>query len=526
MSVRPSVGLWSRLAASLGRRQSAVRWGRRDRRRPVAAETLEARAMLSAPSVFYITATDGADVSVDGATAGVDKVVVASTARIGELSITGSDADLRVTIAEGAVVGNIDYVGSAGRDSLWVRGQVAGEVRMWNDGIAHPVDKDDTFVLASSGRTGRLNLILSAGHDRIIVTGRAEVVDDRVPHAVRTQSGDDRVAFVGAEIVGRLFIEVGFDQDRVAIRDTTVSELLYIAGYHGSDDVRLTRVQAGEVDLTGYGTRKQEVPSTNRYGITDLTVTGDLFILGDDLGRSREEITFAGRTEVGGDMRMLLGRGDDKVSFAETVVGGNQELLLGTSETFDSVRFGNDTIGGSSWTTSWESLRATETTARLITGEYGVDAGGGDSYRHLSERPTGDETTMIRLDAGSTAAAAYVSSSLRGRSFVSVTGITAADRIQIGVDGEQGTTVLVADLTAAGAIDLAAGREDPALLRIAGRIAGDLQVWMGHGDDELQLRMDSLTPFTIGSVPWLDGRAGIDRITGDTFGAEVRNFEL
>ena len=535
MSVRVTqdARLWPWLCSLLGVRQPAVRRGAVRGRPSAAAETLDARTMLSGINVLYVTATDGADVSVNATADGIDKVVVTSQARIGELFVTGGSEDLRVTTLRGSVVGSIDYAGGTGRDSLWVYGQVDGGVRMHDVSFAEsqlgepgPRTVDDTFVLAGTGRTGQLDIRLRSSQDRIVVTGQAEASGRDGRHRLDASWGDDRVAVVGAEFTGGVAVWAGHGLDRIAVRDTTVADGLEVDGYHGNDFVQLTRVQAGEVRLSGLGMTDPGVASTNRYGITDLTVTGDFEVTGDGFGRSRDEIGFAGRTEVGGRMRLFLATDDDKVAFAETIVGGSQELYLGSSVGTDSVRFGDDTIGGGSTVASIGSLRVSETAARQVTGAYIVAAGGGDPYQYTVSRATGDESAVIRLDAGSSATTVEVTTDLRGLAFVDLDGVSVAGTMVVDVSVSEDSLVVATDLRVESTVGIFAGGGDPAEVRISGAVFADLTVTLGDGNDTLRLDLDESETSIRGFERIFDGGDGIDRLINAPLGVWAVNFEL
>ena len=230
--------------------------------------------------------------------------------------------------------------------------------------------------------------------------------------------------------------------------------------------------------------------------------------------------------DFGGRMRLFLATDDDKVAFAETIVGGSQELYLGSSVGTDSVRFGDDTIGGGSTVASIGSLRVSETAARQVTGAYIVAAGGGDPYQYIVSRATGDESAVIRLDAGSSATTVEVTTDLRGLAFVDLDGVSVAGTMVVDVSVSEDSLVVATDLRAESTVGIFAGGGDPAEVRISGAVFADLTVTLGDGNDTLRLDLDESETSIRGFERIFDGGDGIDRLVNAPLGVWAVNFEL
>ena len=559
----------------------------RTRRRPavspVAAELLEHRRLLAAGGTRVVTAAeDGADVVVSADDC--DAVLVTADARLASLTVLGGDGDFqalirggagrvsivggdggeRVTLAPGADVGTLRFVGGGGDDVLTVAGAVSGNLSMIGGAGADTLRLTDGATVA-----GRLAAILggngddadavravgtvTVGGDFLAVTGGGADLVTTESLAVggdydlrlgESGEGTDVVRFGGETVAGRSTV---FWSGRADLRETAGRAVEGDTIFRGDGDA----FSVGRFDRGGtvgedflWETRA----ATNlRLG---LTVGGDL---NAQAGAGRDFITLRDGTEVGGRVGLTLG-GEEADPDTLRISG---EVRVGTNgpggrgNVNFSARFG----GGSDYYVS-DSL--------FVAGGQTLifEEGSGERVRMGAETVTGDSFVQWRDDAfitdfrESVGGDAIFRNSGRGAglNFVTLADVDyGGDVTFLGstrtflrayLDGLPGTLAFrmgggnrrpgggddrldLRGLDIDGALIVAAAAGDDEVRLQYAEIGGDAFVRTGAGNDVVTLRDPDFAPsvLEVGGAENYSGGEGRDRIDARV-GAAVRGFEV
>ena len=316
----------------------------RTRRRPavspVAAELLEHRRLLAAGGTRVVTAAeDGADVVVSADDC--DAVLATADARLasltvlggggdfqalirggaGRVSIVGGDGGERVTLAPGADVGTLRFVGGGGDDVLTVAGTVGGNLSFLGGAGADTLRLTDGATVA-----GRLAAILGGNGD-----------DADAVRAVGTVTvGGDFLAVTGggADLVTTESLAVGGDYDLRLGESGGGTDVVRFGGETVAG--RSTAFWSGRADL-------RETAGRAVVGDTIFRGDGDAFSVGrfdrggtvgeDFLWETRAATNLRLGLTVGGDLNAQAGAGRDFITLRDgTEVGGRVGLTLGGAE--------------------------------------------------------------------------------------------------------------------------------------------------------------------------------------------------
>ena len=444
----------------------------------------------------FITDDTGADFTVDVDADGVDKVVVQSGADIGTLTVLGGTGDVRVVIADGAIAENVSIQGlnSAGvnaAESLVVYGEVTDSV------VFDGAGGDDVYGSFANSFVGDLAFFGGGGDDRITILGDTDFFGPAA--GIDLGEGNNGAVITGGAFVGgTLQITAGgLGNDAVALRGGSTFDDVTVDFVDGSNRFDFVG-DAVALSLTVTGGEAADLIAFN-----DSEIIGDLLL---STGSGDDRVAFQsdmGGAVIGLNQTINTGDGDDRVTFEEVSVGGSQTIDLGTSTNRDAVRFGVDTIDGSSTVTFDGTAIITENGQRTVGGNVSIV----DAF---------ESSLFLRLDGGSDIAG-NLDISANEASVITVNASIGFGGVFIALDGSNDDIINLTNLSVGSGGDLeviAGGGNDE--LYLDGVVAGGfLFADMGSGDDFVD--NDDLT---LEDDAEFDGGVGFDTITDPSVGSQ------